>query len=388
MSIFLGVILVFYQVLYAISDFDATDFQLSQEHGPNFEVIVKNVGQGSCTILKNHKNACYVVVDAGTSSNAPVELLNRIACALGMSDVHMDLPSYAGRITAITSHSDKDHINIFSKLFNLNTILFLRTARFILGDNEQSYLSKEDGEELHEGVLQQIPTAVSFIGQYRLDWLLDCGFLDAESLIEPNTFLSILFVNAGIGTSFASNENTNSAVVRLSLNDQNILIMGDASAIATRRYLVDRKKRIPTEPYQRPPQDVQLSIVSHHGAKDEDGSNDGFWLNQKRPSHVAISAGYRYNGHPDLGLFQELFLIDSLVDTKDLHQIAIGVTNPEDYEYAAEQLLPDFQFIGVDANEKWSIFATQKSVYNTASSGDIRYIFKSDGSLADFSREY
>ncbi len=395
MSIFLGFILAFSPVLYAVSGFEAADFQHCQEKGANFEVIVKNVGQGSCTILKNHRNARYVIIDAGTSSDTPEEIVNRIAGTLGIGEVHSDLPEYAGKITAITSHSDKDHINIFAELFSLNTILFQRTTQFILGDSDQSYLSKQDGKELHEGVLQRIPAVVSFINEYRKDWLLDSEFLDAQSLMNPNTFLSILFVNAGAGSSYAGNENTNSAVVRLSLNGHNVLIMGDASAIATRRYLVDRKKEIPTAVYQHPPKSVQLSIVSHHGAKDEDGSNDGFWLNQKQPRHVAISAGYRYNGHPDLGLFQEFFLIDCLRDTtddffhyEDSHPIAIGVSNPEDYEYAKGQLAPDFRFIDVDTTEKWSIFATKKSIYNTANSGDLRYIFDVDGSLISFSREY
>lgn len=394
MPIFLSIIIVFYQILSAVSDVEDADFQHCYDNGAHFEVIIKNVGQGSCTILKNHRNARYVIIDSGTSSDTPEEIINRIAYTLGIGEVHTDLPDYADKITSITSHSDKDHINIFAKLFNLNAILFSRIAQFILGDSEQSYFSKKDGAELQEGILQHIPTVVSFINQYRLDWLLDCGFLDAASLMRPNTFLSILFANAGARTSCAENENTNSAVVRLSLNGQNILVMGDASAIATRRYLVDRKKQTPIHAYQHPPQNVQLSIVSHHGAKDEDGSNDGYWLNQKRPQRVAISAGYRYNGHPDLGLFQELFLIDCLKNTtddlfsfEDFHRIAIGVPDSRNREYTKNQLDPTFQFIELGTNERWSIFSTKKAIYNTASSGDLRYIFKADGALADFSRE-
>ena len=129
--------------------------------------------------------------------------------------------------------------------------------------------------------------------------------------------------------------------------------------------------------------------------KDKDGSNDGLWLSKKGPHHVAISAGYRYNGHPDLALFQEFILIDCLRDTEndvflleDLHSVTIGIPDFKDIEYAKGQLSPIFEFMAIDKNPKWSIFTTKKSIYSTASSGDLRYVFKADGSLVDFSREY
>ncbi len=255
---------------------------------------------------------------------------------------------------------------------------------------------KEEGKELYEEVLNRLPPRiVHFITHYAIDLLLKDGFLDAESLHNPHTFLSILCANAGVGTSYENDENTNSAIVRLSLNGKNILIMGDASAIATRRYLIDCRKNLTAAPHQQPLQNVQLSVVSHHGAKDKDGSNDGLWLSKKGPHHVAISAGYRYNGHPDLALFQEFILIDCLRDTEndvflleDLHSVTIGIPDFKDIEYAKGQLSPIFDFMAIDKNPKWSIFTTKKSIYSTASSGDLRYVFKADGSLVDFSREY
>ncbi|MCE2716313.1 MAG: hypothetical protein ACK4V2_03355 [Pseudomonadota bacterium] len=113
MLIFL-VIIAFCQVIFAVSGFDAADFHHCYNNGANFEVIAENVGQGGNTLLKNKKNGSYVVVDFGTSSDTPNEIINRIACALGIGEVHADLPDYAGKITVIISHSDKDHLNLLT----------------------------------------------------------------------------------------------------------------------------------------------------------------------------------------------------------------------------------------------------------------------------------
>jgi len=377
--------------LYAVTDFDDADFDQCGIEGADFHVVVKNVGQGSCTILKNRKNSHYLIVDAGTSSDTPVDIVNRMASELGISESHTDLPSYAGKISIITSHSDRDHINLFPKLINLNAVLFNRTVKVFLGDLPENYNSK-DGKDLLEKVLPLLdPSVPLFTTTYVEDQLLDEYFLGEEHF--PQTHVSILCSNAGHDTSYHHNENTNSAVVRLCINGQNILIMGDASAFTTRRYMINPSHREELR-------DTQLLIESHHGASDKDGANDGLWLSQIRPKHVAISAGY-FGGedsgyfHPNTEPFMDLVMIDSLqqhstdsFDYSDEHEIAIGIRNLSDIEHTKRQLASFFTYFRNASKPHWLIFQTNLSIYNTATSGDIRYIFRSDGSLTDFSREY
>ncbi|MEI6882335.1 MAG: hypothetical protein WCK82_13520, partial [Bacteroidota bacterium] len=236
------VIFLCHALLHAMIDFDDADFGRCQVEGADFNVIVKNVGQGSCTILKNKKNSHYLIVDAGTSSDAPVDIVNRIAAELGIGEIHTDLPDYASKISTVTSHSDRDHINLFPKLFNLNAVLFKRTVKMILGDRPENYSSK-DGGNLRENVLASLnPSVPVFITTYVEDQpLIECNFLDEA--FSPQTHLSILCSNAGHGTSYINNENTNSAIVQLCIHGQNILIMGDASAFTTRRYMIDPNHR-------------------------------------------------------------------------------------------------------------------------------------------------
>jgi len=391
-NFFLSIGILLVQALHAATGFDVADFHQCQSAGANFAVTAKNVGQGSCSLLKNRRNSHYFIVDAGTSSDAPLEIINRIAIEFGMGEVHTDLPEYANRVGVITSHSDKDHINIFSKLFNLNVAFFRRLTQFILGDRQENYSSRE-GKDLLENVVEKLDADKRIaITEYVEDVSLEStSFVDAESL-EQQTHLSILCSNAGHDTSYHDHENTNSAIIRFSIKGQNILIMGDASGFTTRRYMInpDHRKAI---------EHTQLLVESHHGASDKEGANDGLWLSQIRPKHVAISAGY-FGGeesgyyHPHVEPFIDLIMVGSLgtttdlFDYRDVHHIALGIADMRDQEYMKKQLHPFFTYVGYAKKPQWLIFQTQLPIYSTATSGDLRYIFSADGALIDFSREY
>lgn len=373
----------------AMEGLTPTDFQRLQSiKEPRFVVVVKNVGQGSCTILKNKKNGRYYIIDAGTSGNAPVDVVNRVVTELAAAEVHNDLPEFVqAKLNIITSHADKDHINIFQRFFTLNGSFFNQLEGFILGDLQKAYKDKEDGQKLIRKIFDVMSETekIMHINSYISDYSLPHGFLDAES--TAISFLSILCANAGHDTSYHEDKNTNSAVVRFSINNHNILIMGDASAFTTRRYMIDPIHRETLK-------SAELLITSHHGAKDVNGSNDGLWLSQIRPKRVAISAGLYYNGHPDISLFQDLIMVDCLEDYVDslatgFHKIFISIPQLTDLTYAKEQLDPSFKFMAQhEDNPKWSVFSTQKFIDNTASSGDLKYVFRVDGVLVNFLKDY
>jgi len=302
---------------------------------------------------------------------------------LGRAEVHSDMPTpVQAKISIITSHADKDHINIFPRLFTLNGPFFIQLESFILGDLLESYQEKKDGKELIKKVLNVMPDKIKHMEKYISNYPMSGGFLDAES--AATSFISILCSNAGYGTTYHKNKNTNSAIVRFSINHHDILIMGDASAFTTRRYMTNSAHRAAL-------QNIELLVTSHHGAKDEHGSNDGLWLSQIRPKRVAISAGFYYNGHPDVSLFQDLIMIDCLENSFLIgpHKIFIGIPEELDRAYATEQLNPFFIFVApYEDNAKWSAFDTRKFIHNTTSSGDLRYTFYTDGTLANFLSQY
>lgn len=97
--------------LFAIDDFDP----LTMTESPHYIVSTKNVGQGSCAIIKNLANNKFIIIDAGTSSDnaAKIKASSSISGFLGFSEISPDVPLSDNTITIIVSHSDKDHINLF-----------------------------------------------------------------------------------------------------------------------------------------------------------------------------------------------------------------------------------------------------------------------------------
>ena len=386
--------------VFSLENFDFS----SLDHGPDFQVIVKNVGQGSCSILKNHFNGETVIVDAGSSANAPLKLEESIAEEFGEASISGDLPSFAGKITLITSHTDQDHLSLFYNIFGKNSKLISRLSYVYLGDHLANYYKSLETKSFLQGLLASLPSSSQIVylshalpitpailsaedpsliddtyyQGYREHIPLD-GFLERGQQTE-RSFLEILSANAGADTEDLVDENANSAIVRLCINGKNILIMGDATGLTTRRLLLSSKNRLQLN--------TELLIASHHGAKDHE-TNNGLWLSTIKPKMVAISAGYRDVWlHPRAEFIIDLMIIDSLIaQEKDEHEVALSGAEKNSKFYT--EALGSYMTFHKQHEKfsKWIVFKTKKSLHNTASSGDLSYVYNKEGQLMDFLRK-
>jgi len=412
--VFLSVILFLFNLEHSFSLEAGFDFD-SLTSFPDYKVVMKKVGQGSSTLLKNELNGEIVIDDAGSSANTPFNLEERIGEELGIATVSSDLPSFIGRITLITSHTDEDHIDYLYKVFGKNARLFRKLSQVLLGDHLSNYYKSSEAKTFLRTVVRNLkdPTvqAISLSHDtpitpaiidaeaendalypsatyrgYQENYPID-GFLDVSQQ-SPHHFLSILSMNAGANTKKLKDENTNSCIVRLCLNGQNILIMGDATGLTTRRILLTPAN------HEEGKLETSLLVASHHGAKDHE-TNNGLWLSIIKPKRVAISAGYRDVWfHPRAEVIMDMMIVDSLTDRKcdislekDNHFFTLS-GDRESTKFYVDYLSQYMTYKGNHPKESnWLVFETDKSIYNTAWSGDLTYVYDNLGQLVDFHRE-
>lgn len=389
-----------YTIDLALFDPDTMDDSVA------FTVIIKNVGQGSCTIIHNHENNHHLVIDAGSLSNKPKNTENSILEEFGFSEICCDIPLSNGSITVIVSHSDKDHLNLFESVFGTNCFLLERIRHVYLGDHFENYFKSVEARDFLKNFLKRIPDiqgkiislshdllgldVINFFDREELDldrtiyrcFIARIGclgfFTERQRHISTNAF-EIIGANAGAGTpSEASSDekdsNINSAVVRLSINGRNILVMGDATGKTTGRILkeIGDSEILTTE----------LLIASHHGAEN-DKTNHVTWAAVTRPKHVVFSVGFNEGyKHPTLAATAN-YLITGLEEDEEDHIILIY--NPTSTHAAS---LRGLTFVrSCDIHSNWGVFRTQKPIHSTGSSGELRYTFTEQGKLKDFWEE-
>lgn len=393
--------------IYAIEGFD---FSTLESTTADFKVVVKNVGQGSCTILKNQFNGKHSLIDGGSSASTPLNLVDDIAKDLGGASINEDLPPIDNDITFIVSHTDQDHVDYLHRVFSKNTRLFAQSPQILLGDHLANYYKSSDSRTLLHRIIGNLRNPYSQASSLSHSISFDSTTITAETgdiidtihshtylgyreHISINEFLSsdqvasghsfeILSVNAGAGTKDARDENTNSAVVRLGIKDKNILIMGDATGLTTRRILLTPKNLECLE--------TELLVSSHHGSK-VDEANNGLWLGTIKPKRVAISAGY-HGGykHPHAEFLMDLMIIKSLSSSKP-HPLALSgpEENLEFYNLSVASHAKLEDILEIQNKEKtktykWLKFAVSLSIHSTGSSGSLYYIYNSNGELVHF----
>lgn len=413
----LTLFLSFFHNAFAFDDFDETT--LTNE--ADFKITIKDVGQGSCTIIENERNGKVLIADFGSSSDAPIRLAERIAEELGEASCHADIPPFRNRITLLASHSDRDHLNYFVRVFGKFSKFLSQIDKVLIGDHLSNYYrSKDTGKAsdtkkmsdsktfLHYvvGNLTSPETQASSLSHdipltrdllrsellisegksyfpenryygYRTHIPLD-SFLEAEQ--SEKAFIEILAANSGAKTSDQLDENANSAVMLISINGKNIFIMGDATGLVTRRILKDATDKSKLK--------ADLLIKSHHGAE-SDGANNGLWLDIIKPTNVAISAGFFGDYfHPRVEPILDLMIVDSLSTTSSHNFILSSHEANKNLDFIKEQLEPHMLFRGVvQMKNNWLVFETEKAIFNTASSGDISYTYNLTGNIVDFYRE-
>jgi len=324
--------------------------------------------------------------------------------------INEDLPPIDGDITFIVSHTDQDHVNYLHRVFSKNTRLFGQSPQILLGDHLANYYKSSDSRTLLHRIIgnlrnppiqayslshdvpfdfttttaetsDNIDTNYSHTYHGYREHIYINGFLSSEQVASGHSF-EILSVNAGAGTKDEKDENTNSAIVRLGIRGKNILIMGDATGLTTRRILLTPKNLECLE--------TELLVSSHHGSK-IDETNNGLWLGITKPKRVAISAGY-HGGykHPHAEFLMDLMIIKSLSSSTP-HPLALSGPE-ENFEFYNLSLAPHAtlkSILEVQNKEKtktyrWLNFAVSHSIHSTGSSGSLYYIYNSNGELVHF----
>ena len=399
----------------------------------SISVRVKNVGQGSGTIVHNHENDHHLVIDLGSSSDAPVGLEGRIYEEFGFSETASDIPFANDSIVVITSHSDQDHIDLFKVVFGLNQSLLNRVGQVILGDHFDNYFRlSAEGKPIQEtrdfirDFILRVPNYQSkllslshenvgtsnfmqMLSELNVSVLGYKGFIPRFSVSREYFFkdgqpgeIDFLGVNSGDGsTSKIKDTNANSAVVRLLINGHNILIMGDATGHTTDRILGSISNPSILK--------ADLLIASHHGADNED-TNHITWTAVTKPECVIISHGFNSGyGHPTLTAIANFMATGVSNPIESLpHDFSVNVFNQRVTELRGKEKerkeiwirkgppllnlhasIFGLSLVGLDVDhEGWFLYSTSKPIYGTGTSGDLTYVISKDGTLMDFKREH
>lgn len=396
-----NLMIVFISRAFAV---DADCFSPAYMANSGFTVVSKNVGQGNCTVIHNHENHHALIIDAGSVSDKPRNAEASLMEEFGFSETHADLPLIANTVTVVVSHSDKDHINLFSVLA-LNTDALTQIGAIYLGDHFSNYYRVDDTRALLSGFFKKVPDVNSKLfslshnlaGLNVADYLSDAAFpvvvtadryqgfvprlpinrflTDQQRTNLQNTF-EFIGVNAGASKpTKVTDTNANSAVVRLCINGHNILVMGDATGTTTDEIL----NTIADPAILR----ADLLIASHHGAEEED-TNYVTWAAVTQPKRVVFSSGFnRGYKHPTLTAVTN-YLATGLQEDVDPHQISIYNTLGKHHD-ALKPNIHGLQWGVTDPiHPEWIICSSRKSVYTTGSSGELRFRFAVSGVLDYF----
>ena len=182
--------------------------------------------------------------------------------------------------------------------FYNNLYLFLRSK----GIRKIDYLILSHGDYDHMG------DASLLINNFRVDNIIfNCGdynYLEKELIKKINNYYSCVdSINIGdnklyfLNTLEYNNENDNSSVVYLEINNYKFLFMGDASILREKDILDEYDLK-----------DIDVLKVGHHGSKT---SSSKYFIDEINPKYSIISVGKnnRY-GHPNKEV------LDNLEDSK------------------------------------------------------------------------
>lgn len=385
----------------------------------SFTVAIKNVGQGSCTIIRNHENNHFLIIDAGSLSDKPKNTEERIAEEFGFSELNDDVPLVDNTIVVVVSHSDKDHINLFKTVFGFNYLLLKRVNRIYVADHFENYFRVPETREFLSGFVKKVPKIEDKLFSLSHDLLgLDISvhldkpalsvpkdkyyafrertrvdsFFTRRQLQNPSNEFEVIGANAGAHTAQETDTNTNSAVVRLSISGSNIIVMGDATGVTTEKILDNISDSTLLK--------AELLIAGHHGAETED-TNHITWAAVTEPKRVVLSSGFNKGyKHPTLtavahylatGLESDRIYPDSIWGTEfrqnDLHELSIYNSIGRHVNTLRPHIKGLEWFKLDDIHEGWGLFKTTKPIYSTGSSGELRYAYSDQGKLIHFWKE-
>ncbi len=249
---------------------------------PELEVIMFDVGQGDATLIRT-KHGPIILVDAGTET-AGRQVVMPALLALGISRIDL----------AIVTHGHRDHAGGFLPLLEQGMVrslavsqsayelTLLQIASMTLGsvaDGMEQDLMKQLLEQAHK---RSIPVQALQKGDtMRINQTTDLSIL-APATSEGKELLS---------RSKSRGANAFSLVMRLSVNDWSMLLMGDCDK-ETEQTLV-READLACD----------LLRVAHHGSA---ATTQEVFLERADPRLALVSVGRNDFGHPAPSLLNRL----------------------------------------------------------------------------------
>jgi beta-lactamase superfamily II metal-dependent hydrolase len=364
------------------------------------EVIVKNVGQGNCIIVKfPQDNGQYdiMLVDCGSSAyqtplmaatheqtpnKAPKSGFKNVQIKSAASEtsedeigrkiiiesIHNDIGKNPIKAVVVT-HPDKDHYGWIPLILKEK-----KWENLVLGGLPEKYLEASAiGDFLKQNIGKVHFTAMNsnekkpkniLSGKYKKEPPQYNGDITpfGETFNFGNRFkVQVLATNSNhvqsldgkkvINMSLTedgdADHNTDSIVLKITDIDakKSILLTGDATGITTTRLMDYAWHTKQPEEFLK----ADVLIASHHGSSSH-GTNNVAWIQSIKPEYVIISTGGRH-GHPTKEAFKNF-------DHEGLATVA-----------------PHSVFIGGISENKAVNYITTKGIFSTLPHGDITIVF-------------
>lgn len=314
------------------------------------------VGQGNCVFV-SCPNGSKVLIDCGTSKSLNSERgdpshLKRVSKAEYVIRNLIAIPTLPQKkVYVTTSHKDKDHVNLVSRVLAGFSVERIRVGGSLL----QYSSSFGDWSRSNKDMAGNSQPAQEWPNIPKDDNLFNKSPLtDYSCGLSPSDGLYLMSAQAG------ETPNDVSAVVKLQLGGFKALIMGDAEHLSEKAIMDSFPASIPDS------LETTLLIASHHGSSNN--ANTVTFGARVNPEVVVFSTGSRSGyGHPrclSVMSYGSAYKKGSLI--------------PPD-GFRVYRNVPSHPFTCFYHGTLFSTVETESAMYNTEDTGAVIVIISSDG---------
>jgi len=371
-----------------------------------YKVTFHDIGQGNCTVVTSPSKK-VLVIDAGSSNTTGIpgvpstgkfeHLSTRV-----LDSVREDLTS-GNWLWFVVSHPDKDHLNLVEFMVRESGFLDLdakepiegRVLGVLLG-GERNIYKKADSSALVKFLAEfNIP---HFFGKdaYRLqerpgflyvpkelpstilrDWDGTISFLSLAADAKTFKFTSKKYKKAKKDPLEEEKEdetNAASIVMKVCCGPFSVMVTGDKTKKET-NFIIDRLKEEGAEKFL----ESELLLATHHGSATDFVPE---WVALTNPRHVVISAGRSFD-HPRSEAFEGYFMNASHLTPAPWHfvQFQGDFIDHGDTTRTLRSIARETPS-SVEKARGYVHAITDRSVFVTASNGDIAFFSTSPGAYA------
>lgn len=378
-----------------------------------YEAVFHNIGQGNCTVIKSPDKR-VLVVDAGSSNTTgipgiPDKDKYRVLAQRVFESIEREV-SFSKWLVFIVSHPDRDHLNLVKRMIDLARTSIPDVFVGVLLGGTYNIYSKEDSKELVDFLIENsIPhrfgDKFSSTGLFYEEdesspkilsgWLGKIDFLSVDSRGEAAIGGPLMRRRkalkkeeggaAGAGSSSTplstierpfGDDGTNkvSIVIKIHCDTFSVMLTGDKTKTETERII--RRFQDATQIEQLK---TDVLLATHHGSATDFVPE---WIALTNPRHVVISAGRSFD-HPRSEAFEGYFMNASHLTPAPWHFVQFQ-GDFIDYDDTT-RTLRSIARETPSSPEKARGYVhaiTDRSIFVTASNGDIAFFSTSPGAYA------